>query len=324
MRKTISVITPVYNEEDGLMECYETIKKLFAEKLPDYDLEHIFCDNASTDQDTVNQLRQLAAKDPNVKVILNRRNFGVLKNTYNGVLAATGDAVCLFMPADLQDPPELLPDMVKLWQQGYDVVYGIRHERMEPWLMCKARKIFYRLLSAVSYVDYPPDVGDYQLVDQKVIKAYRESDEKQPFLRMMPFEYGFKAVGIPYTWKVRKYGISRNRLSHLVDMALNGFVSFSNLPLRLALYTGSTIAALAILYAFGMIVWKLFHWDAVAPGQTILISGLFFFSGVQLIFLGIMGEYILAILSQVRKRSIVYEKERLNFDEGKNQKQEAA
>ncbi len=166
--KTISVVTPCYNEQSCIRECYEQLRAIFAADLAGYDLEHIFCDNASTDG-TVDVLREIASADPRVKVIVNARNFGPLRSTYNGVMAATGDAVLLFLPADLQDPPSLLPEFVKLWETGYEVVYGIRAQRNEPWLMRSLRTVYYRLLTQFSDLQVPPGVGDFQLVDRKVV-----------------------------------------------------------------------------------------------------------------------------------------------------------
>ena len=210
--------------------------------------EHIFCDNCSTDR-TVEILKGIAEQDPEAKIIVNSRNFGILKNTYNGVMAATGDGVILFMPADLQDPPELIPEFVKQWENGYEVVFGIRAHREEPFFLRTARHIYYRVISRLSYIEYPPYVGDFQLIDRKVHDAMRNIDDAQPFMRMMPFECGYLAIGIPYTWKARKHGLSRNGLMQLIDQGMNGLISFSNAPVRLALASGMVIAVLSFIYA---------------------------------------------------------------------------
>jgi polyisoprenyl-phosphate glycosyltransferase len=312
MRKTISLVTPCFNEEAGIVECYETIKAIMDKELPGYDREHIFCDNASTDR-TVEILRGIAAQDPSVKIIVNARNFGVLRNTYNGVLNATGDAVVLFMPADLQDPPELIPTFVSHWESGYEIVFGIRAQREEPMLSRTARHFYYQLISRMSYVDYPADVGDYQLVDRKVLDAMKLFDDVQPFMRMMPFECGFRAIGVPYTWKKRKHGISRNRLSQLVDQALNGVISFSSAPLRIAFFLGLGVSFVSFLYAFAVFFLKLAGLDLGPQGIPTIVIALFFFGGLQMLFLGLIGEYIVAIFNQVRRRPIVVERERVNF-----------
>ena len=160
-----------------------------------YTREHIFCDNASTDT-SLEILKEIAASDPHVKVIVNARNFGPLKNSYNGVMAATGDAVLLLLPADMQDPPELIPQFVKLWADGNEIVYGIRATREEGWLMKRTRGAYYRLLTRFSEVKVPPGVGDFQLVDRRVIEAMRSVKDGYPFMRMMTFECGGSAVGV--------------------------------------------------------------------------------------------------------------------------------
>jgi glycosyltransferase involved in cell wall biosynthesis len=314
MRKTLSIITPCFNEEASVRECHETIKRVMDTELPGYDREHIFCDNASTDR-TVEILREIAAADKSVKVIVNSRNFGILRNNYNGVLAATGDAVILFMPVDLQDPPELIPDFVKHWEAGSEIVYGIRAQREEAFLMRNARRLYYQMLSRLSYVNYPPNVGDFQLVDRKVVDAMKRIEDAQPFMRMMPFECGFRAVGVPYTWRARKHGVSRNRFSQLIDQALNGLISFSTAPLRLALWSGFVISAFAFLYTIGVFLVTLFGFVRSGAGIPTVIVAVFFFGGIQLLFLGIIGEYIIAIFNQVRRRPIVFERERINFED---------
>jgi polyisoprenyl-phosphate glycosyltransferase len=313
MRKTISIITPCFNEEAGAAECYEAVRDVMARELPDYEREHIFCDNCSTDR-TVEILRGIAAKDRSVKVIVNSRNFGILRNTYNGVLSATGDAVVLFLPVDLQDPPELIPTMVRHWQAGSEIVYGIRAQREEAFLLRNARRVYYQLLSRLSYVEYPPNVGDFQLVDRRVLDAMKRIEDAQPFMRMMPFECGFRAIGVPYTWRARKHGLSRNRFAQLIDQGLNGLISFSNAPIRLALFTGFIIAGLSFLYTVGVALATLLGFVHSQAGIPTVIVAIFFFGGVQLLFLGVIGEYIIAIFNQVRRRPIVFERERINFD----------
>jgi polyisoprenyl-phosphate glycosyltransferase len=220
------------------------------------------------------------------------------------------------MPVDLQDPPELIPTLVRHWEAGSEIVYGIRAEREEAFLLRSARHLYYQLLSRLSYVDYPPNVGDFQLVDRVVLDAMKRIDDAQPFMRMMPFECGFRAVGVPYRWQARKHGVSRNRLAQLVDQGLNGLISFSNAPIRLALFGGFVIAGLSILYTIGVLLATLFGLVQSQRGIPTVIVALFFFGGVQLLFLGVIGEYIIAIYNQVRRRPLVFERERINFPSG--------
>jgi len=310
--KTISIITPCFNEEDSIVECYEKVAALFQGPLAQYRREHIFCDNCSTDS-TVEKLREIAKTDANVKIIVNSRNFGILRNTFNGVVNATGDAILLFMPVDLQDPPELLPEFVKLWEQGYEIVFGIRAQREEPFLMRTLRHLYYQGISRLSYIDFPPDVGDFQLIDRKVLEAMKQFDDRQPFMRMMTFDCGFRSIGVPYTWRARARGISRNRLSQLIDQGLIGLISFSNIPMRLALFFGAILSFVSVAYALFVLIAAVVGGTGAPRGIPTIIIALFFFSGLQFLFLGLLGEYIIAIHNQSRKRPIVVERERINF-----------
>jgi glycosyltransferase involved in cell wall biosynthesis len=312
-KKLISIITPCFNEAEGILVCYEAIKHLFATELKHYALEHIFCDNASTDN-TVDLLKAVAVHDPNVKIIVNSRNFGILKNTYNGVLNATGDAVLLFMPVDLQDPPALIPEFIRHWESGYEIVYGIRAKREENFLLVAARKMYYRLLSRLTYVEYPLNVGDFQLIDKCVLNGMRQIDDARPFMRLMTFDCGFKSIGVSYTWAARKYGKSKNNLFHMFEQGLNGLISFSGAPLRAALLTGFIVATMSLLYACCVFFLTLFGFIHTQIGIPTIIIALFFFGGVQLFFLGVLGEYIYAIFNQVRRKPLVIERERVNFD----------
>jgi polyisoprenyl-phosphate glycosyltransferase len=314
MLPVISIVTPCYNEELNIRDCYETVQNLFETELKEYIREHIFCDNASTDA-SLKILKEIAASDPHVKIIVNARNFGPLKNSYNGVMAATGDAVFLLLPADMQDPPELIPQFVRLWAEGNEIVYGIRATREERWLMKRTRGAYYRLLTRFSEVKVPPGVGDFQLVDRRVVEAMRSVRDGYPFMRMMTFECGGRAVGVPYNWRARQKGLSKNRFTALIDQALNGLVSFTTAPLRIGLFVGFSLSVLSIAYSiFNLILGLLLYQRVAEPGIMTLIVALFFFGGVQLFFMGIIGEYILAIYGQVREKPVVFERERINFD----------
>lgn len=311
--KTISIVTPCYNEELNIEECYAAVKTLFDNELKGYRREHLFADNCSTDR-TVDILRNIAAADSDVKVIVNARNFGALRSNYNGVMATTGEAVLLLMPADMQDPPGLVPEFVKLWEQGYEVVYGIRRVREENATMRFIRALYYRLLTSLSELPAPAGVGDFQLVDRKVVEAMRSIDDVYPFMRMMTFECGFKAVGVPYRWVERRRGISKHTLGLLIDQGMNGLVTFTLAPLRLVLFGGFIISTLAMLYALvSLVLGFVYYQTLAAPGIVTIITAVFFFGGVQLFSIGILAEYTLAIYSQVRRKPVVFERERINF-----------
>lgn len=316
-RKTITVVTPCYNEEANVEDCHRSLAAVFAKDLPGYALEHIFCDNASTDG-SVEVLRALAAGDPTVKVVVNARNYGPFRSTFNGLRHATGDAVVVMFAADLQDPPEVVADFVREWEAGAEVVFGVRSQREEGFVMHGVRKTYYRMVSRFAGIDIPLDVGEFQLIDRQVLAALLEHDDYYPYIRGMIANCGFRTKGVPYVWRARKRGFSKNRLYHLVDQGLNGLISFTNLPMRIAMFAGFGIALLSFLYALFTIAANLIaHGGLTVPGIPTLIVALFFFGGVQLMFLGIIGEYVSAIHFQVRKRPLVVERERINLDEGR-------
>jgi glycosyltransferase involved in cell wall biosynthesis len=310
--KTISVVSPCFNEEENVYACYERVKEIFERELPDYRLEHIFADNASTDR-TVEILRQIAASDSNVKVILNARNFGPFRSLFNGLRYATGDAILVFLPVDLQDPPELIPEFVRHWENGIEVVAGARANREESFLLRSCRRIFYRVVNSLSEFDIPPDVGEFQLIDRKVWQAVVSHDDHYPYIRGIIASCGFKRLIVPYTWKARKRGLSKNNLPRLIDQALNGIFSFTNAPMRFCIYVGFGIAALCFFYAAFSILAAIAIPNLAPPGIMTVIVSLFFLSGVQLAFIGMLGEYVTSIHAQVRRGPIVVERETINI-----------
>lgn len=313
--KTISIISPCFNEVDNVVACRDAVQALFQPggPLESYACEHIFADNASTDG-TVELLRAMAKQDSSIKVILNARNFGPFRSNFNALRAATGDAVLVFLPVDLQDPPEMIAQFVRLWESGMEVVAGARANREESFALRFCRGTFYRIVRALSEIDIPVDVGEFQLIDRKVWEAVVQHDDHYPYIRGIIASVGFKRVIVPYTWTARKRGLSKNNLPRLIDQALNGIFSFTNVPMRLCTFAGIAMAAACFLYALVSVsLW--FAWPNIAPrGTTTLIVALFFLSGVQMSFLGILGEYVTSIHAQVRKRPLVVERERLNME----------
>jgi glycosyltransferase involved in cell wall biosynthesis len=313
-KRLISVISPCYNEEKAVTDCYLAVKKVFEESLPGYDFEHVFADNCSTDG-TVEVLRGLAAGDPRVKVIVNARNYGPFRSTFNALLKTRGDAVLVMLAVDLQDPPELLKDFVAQWEAGFKVVYGVRRNRKESLLMRAARSLFYRLIAMSSSIQIPLDAGEFQFVDRKVVEALRRFRDHYPYIRGMIANVGFKSTGIPYDWGVRRHGKSRNNYYHLYDQAVNGLISFTNLPMRISVFAGSLLAVGSFLFALVSMVLALVSPRPLAPpGIMTLIVALFFFAGIQLLFIGVIGEYVAAIHAQVRQGSVVVEQELINID----------
>lgn len=313
LKKIISIVSPCYNEEHNVRECYLTVKRIFENDLPNYDFEHIFSDNASTDN-TVAALKEIAKNDKRVKIIVNSRNFGPFRSMFNALRSTSGDAVVPMLAVDLQDPPSLIPVMVEKWESGFEVVAGARKQRKEGLVMRIMRTIFYKIVSKLSDFDIPVNVGEFQLIDKVVVNALKQFDDSYPYIRGMIASCGFKSTILEYTWETRKKGKSKNKLYNLIDQALNGIISFTNVPLRLAIFLGLFISLLSILYSFIQLIINIVYFrDFSAPGIATLIVAIFFFAGVQLFFMGLLGEYIGAIHSQVRKRPLVLEKERINF-----------
>lgn len=313
-RKLLSIVTPTLNEQDNVRECRDRIARVMSGSLSDYDYEHIFTDNGSKDE-TVARLREIAGEDACVRVIVNSRNFGAEASILNAVRAARGDAVFVMIPADMQDPPELIPEFVANWEDGYKVVYGVRENREETALFSALRRAYYGAVDRLSEVAIPRNVGEFQLIDRVVVEALAQFDDRRPYLRGMIASCGFPSKGIGYTWTRRKRGLSKMNLYRLVDFGLNGLTSFSVLPIRICLFAGWLISLVSLLYAvtnfFISLIW---YREFAEPGIATLIVALFFFGGVLLFFLGVIGEYIVAIHNQVKQRPLVIEAERINFE----------
>lgn len=311
--KTISIVTPCYNEEDNVETCYVRVREVFATSLPGYAYEHIFADNDSRDA-TPEILRRIARQDDNVRVIFNSRNFGPVRSNFNALLSASGEAIIVFLPADLQDPPELIPDFVQRWEAGYDVVYGIRRQRQEGLTLRSLRSLLYRLVAAWTPFPVPRDAGEFQLIDRRVLTALREFEDHYPYIRGMIAYCGFSAVGVPYSWQVRRRGRSKATNLSYIDQALNGLISFNNFPLRFCLVLGITMSLLSLCYGVYSLLEALLSTRTAPAGIPTLIVAQFFLSGVLLFVIGVLSEYVYAIYSLVRRRPNVVERGRLNFN----------
>jgi polyisoprenyl-phosphate glycosyltransferase len=308
----LTILTPCFNEEGNVREVYQQVKAAM-QTLPGYDYEHLFIDNASKDK-TVEILRELAAADKRVKVIVNTRNFGQVRSPYHGFLQARGDAV-LGCVADLQDPPELIPQFVKKWEEGYKVVIGVKRGSRESWLISRARKFYYWLVARLSSdVELVQNFTGFGLYDREVIEQFRSTDEQYPYFRGLVSDFGYEPAVIDYVQAARKRGRTKNDFFSLYDMAMLGITNHSKVPLRIAAMAGFTISVLSLLVAFGYLIAKLMFWNELQLGTAPLLIGIYFFGAVQLFFTGVLGEYIGAIHTQVHKRPLVVEKERINFD----------
>jgi glycosyltransferase involved in cell wall biosynthesis len=310
--KLISVCTPCYNEEDNVKELYLQVKGVFSQ-YPQYNYEHIFIDNASTDK-TVEILKSIAQGDNNVKIIVNARNFGHIRSPYHAILEAQGDAVILIV-ADLQDPPELITDFIAKWEDGYKIVVGVKNGSKESRLMYSIRKTYYNLIGKLSEVELIKNFTGFGLYDKIVVEILREIDDPYPYFRGLISYIGFDICRIEYTQPSRKRGITKNNFYTLYDMAMLGITNHSKVPLRIATITGFILGTLSLVVAVIYLVMKLIFWNQFEAGSAPVVIGLFFFSSVQLFFIGIVGEYVGSIQTQVMKRPLVIEKERINFNE---------
>jgi polyisoprenyl-phosphate glycosyltransferase len=310
--KLISVVTPCYNEELNVETLYQQVKDIFS-KLPGYNYEHIFIDNSSNDK-TVDILKKIASIDHNLKIIINARNFGHIRSPFYGILQSNGDAVILIV-ADLQDPPRLISEFIQKWEEGYKIVIGTKTKSKENRLMFLIRKLFYKMIIRISETEQISNFTGFGLYDRKFIEILRSLDEPYPYFRGLISELGFSRIEIPYTQPNRIKGKTKNNFYTLYDMAMLGFINYSKLPLRLASFIGFGVSILSFIVALIYLVYKLLFWNNFSVGIAPLVTGIFFFGGVQLFFLGIIGEYIGAIFTQVKKRPLVIEKERINFDD---------
>lgn len=309
--KKITVVTPCYNEEDNIEEVYAQAKAVFA-GIPEVSYEHLFIDNCSTDR-TPELLRKLASADSSVKVILNARNFGHIRSPYYGLLQADGDAAILLV-ADLQDPPTLMKDFVTHWLAGEKVVVGVKPSSDEASLMFAIRRLYYRMITRIADVKLIQNFTGFGLYDQKVLEVLRRIDDPYPYLRGLVSEVGFDAVQIPYNQPRRMRGITKNNFYTLYDIAMLGITSHSRVPLRLATMIGFALSGLSLLVSLVYLLLKLLFWNQFSMGTAPVLIGVFFFASVQLFFIGLLGEYVGAILTHVMKRPLVVERERINFD----------
>lgn len=308
----ISVVTPCYNEEGNCDRLYALVKEVFA-KLP-YRYEHIFIDNASKDR-TPQILKEIAAQDPNVRVIINARNFGHIRSPVHAILQSSG-AATIFMAADLQDPPEMIPTFLKKWEEGYKTVMAVKTQSEETPLMFAIRKLYYEFVSKVSDVRLVKNATGFGLYDKRVIELIREIDDPYPYFRGLVTDLGFEIATVPFLQPARKRGVTANNFYTLYDIAMLGITSYSKVPLRLATMLGFLLSGLSLFTALVYLVAKLLFWNSFQLGLAPIIIGMFIFMSVQLFFIGIIGEYIGFIYTQILKRPLVIEKERIGFPQG--------
>ena len=313
MKVEISVITPCYNEEEAIALCVERTARVFKEYLPEVSYEHIFADNASTDK-TVAVLTDLAQTDKNIKVFVNSRNVGPFRNMYLGMAKAQGDAIIPMLPADLQDPPEVIPEFYKLWRAGSLVVFGERTNRQERILLRGLRGIYYRIVRRFAEGNIPLNSGEFMLIDRSISDSILALDDQYPYIRGLVAQSVDVSSSVKYRWEARTKGKSKANWFNLLDQAINGFVSTSRVPAHLALIGGFAISGLGFAAGIYSLIVNLLHNSNTSAGIPTVIVALFLFGGLQLFFLGLIGEYVLSIHSQVRRLPKVFDTQRINFD----------
>lgn len=311
--KKISICIPVYNEVGNVENAYRTIKKILDENLQNYDYEFVVEDNASTDG-TQEILRKIANEDYKFKVVINQRNFGIERSGRNLITCASGD-VLFSISCDCQEPPEMLPEMIKYWEEGYLVVWGQKISSEEGFFKFQMRKLYYKIISFFSETKQYQNVVGFGLIDAKVIKEVISLQEQKMSMRHIIAELGYEVKLLPYKQRVRKAGKSSYNFWRYWLFAVTSLARTSVTPLHLASFIGIICSLVSFIIGMFYMVYKLIFWKTFSTGVAPLVIGMFFLGSVQLTFIGIIGEYVGIIYEKVVKRPLVIEKERINFDE---------
>ena len=317
--KKISLFTPCFNEKDNILPLYEKVTEIM-KTIPQYEYEYIIIDNCSKDG-TDRILREIAAKDKRVKVIFNLKNFGPSRSGSYGFFQTTGDCSICFA-ADFQDPPEMIPEFIRRWEEGNKVVWGKKTSSDEKTSMFRIRKLYYKTIKKLSDNEQYENVTGFGLYDKEVMDYLREYSGPTPNFRNMISEFGYEVAFVEYHQPLRRAGKSSYSFFKYMNVAINDIVNTSRVPLRLGTYLGLIVAILSFIIAIFNVVLKLMYWNSYEAGMATLTCGIFFFSAVQIMFIGIVGEYVGEILGRMNKRPMVVEKERLNFNEEKARQDE--
>lgn len=312
MRKKVSVLIPTYNEVENVGPLSEAIIEEF-KKIPQYEYEIVFIDNDSKDG-TREMIRQLCSNNKKIKAIFNAKNFGQNNSPYYGITQTTGDCT-IMMCADFQDPVEMIPKLLKEWEDGYKIVSAIKTTSRENKIIRFFRTCYYKMIKKFSEVEQIEHFTGFGLYDKSFVDVMRNLDDPTPFLRGIVAELGFKRKEIPYQQQLRRAGKTHNNFFSLYDIAMLSFTSYTKIGLRLATFVGVGVAVISFIFAIYYLVYKIVYWETFSAGTAPIIIGMFFLGAVQLIFLGLMGEYILSINQRVMRRPLVIEDERINFED---------
>ncbi len=310
MKKLLSVMIPCYNEEDNVLPISAAVVAEM-EKLPAYDYEIIFIDNRSKDR-TRERIREACAANPKIKAIFNVKNFGQFNSPYYALLQTQGDAV-ISICADFQDPVEMIPQFVAAWEEGYQIVCGVKKTSKENKLVYHVRSFYYKLIKRMSSCEQIEHFTGFGLYDKSFIQVLRDLDDPTPFIRGIVAELGGPRKEIPYEQARRRAGKSHNNWYSLYDAAMLSFTSYTKIGLRLAVFVGAIFSLIGFLIALVYLVMKLIYWDRFVAGQAPTVIGVFLLGSVQLFFIGLMGEYIMSMNTRLMKRPLVVEQERINF-----------
>lgn len=312
-KKKISFVTGLFNEELITQDVYRAVRQQMKKLSKKYDYEHILLDNCSTDK-TLSILKKIAKKDKNIKVISFSRNFGPEKSGWVGLINTSGDAVIPY-EGSMKDPLSLVPKLLKHWENGYDLVLAVRKKTKDSFSMQFLRNFFYWSVNRLSKDELPRGFGSFSVIDKKIIDELKKIDDYKPYTRGLIATMGFTQKRVPYERGGRPKGKGRSKtpLSYLIDFAINAIVSNSLFPIRMITYLGLFLSLMSFSSALIYLLLKLFYWKVTVPGITGVIFLILFFSGIQLSFLGIIGEYVGAIHAQVRKKPFAVINEKINF-----------
>lgn len=311
-KRKVTVVTPTYNEEENIENIYKAVKAVFDE-IDEINYTHLFIDNASIDN-SQKILRQLASKDKNIKVIINRTNYGHIKSPFYGIRQTKSDAT-IFLVCDMQDPPSLIKEFIEKWQKGSKLVLGVKKNSKENSLLFFTRKLYYKILSVLSSEKLQENFLGFGLYDKEVVEFLKQIEDPEPYLRGLVIESGFQPEIVYYNQDRRNFGITKNNFFTLYDLAMIGITSYSKAPLRIIILVSFLLGVISFGISIVYLIYKLLYWNEFQLGVAPIIILFTFLFSIVLFFLGMIGEYILSIHSRLKKRPLVIEQTRINFEE---------